>query len=47
MNDKTLRLIANKRPMTLDEFAQIDGIGDYKKDKYGTRFLNVIKESTK
>lgn len=47
MNDKTLRLIAYKRPMTLDEFAQIDGIGDYKKDKYGTRFLNVIKESTK
>lgn len=41
-NDSTLRLMAQERPQTLEEFAMLSGIGDSKVKKYGKQFLDVI-----
>ncbi len=41
-NDKTLIEMAEKRPATLDAFAQISGVGAKKLENYGTGFLEVI-----
>ena len=44
LSDKTLRLIANKRPTTIEEFGLISGIGEYKKEKYGKDFVDEINK---
>ncbi|WP_373636801.1 DNA helicase RecQ [Yoonia sp. BS5-3] len=41
-NDRTLIEMAEKRPLTLDEMAQIGGVGAKKLDSYGRDFLEVI-----
>ncbi|MEE4188066.1 MAG: RQC domain-containing protein, partial [Roseobacter sp.] len=41
-NDRTLIEMAEKRPMTLDEMAQIGGVGAKKLERYGADFLEVI-----
>ncbi|PVA06231.1 DNA helicase RecQ [Thalassorhabdomicrobium marinisediminis] len=41
-NDRTLIEMAEKRPRTLDEMAQIGGVGAKKLDSYGAAFLEVI-----
>lgn len=46
MSDKTLRLLAIQRPVTLEEFGNIHGISDFKKRKYGKQFLEVIRKRT-
>ena len=42
-NDKTLREMAEKVPADLSEFSKIGGVGQAKLEKYGARFLAVIK----
>ena len=46
LSDKTLHLLAIQKPVTLEEFGMINGIGEYKKEKYGKDFIEVIKQST-
>ncbi|OYU41303.1 MAG: DNA helicase RecQ [Pseudorhodobacter sp. PARRP1] len=40
----TLRHIAERRPSTLAELANIQGMGDQKIDRFGTAFLEVLRE---
>ncbi|WP_455671561.1 DNA helicase RecQ [Phocaeicola sp.] len=47
LSDKTLHLIATQQPVTIEAFGQISGIGEYKKDKYGKEFVELIKKVTK
>lgn len=41
----TLRHIAERRPSTLAELADIQGMGDQKIDRFGTAFLDVLREA--
>ena len=40
----TLRHIAEKRPSTLSELAQITGMGDQKVERFGEAFLQVLRD---
>ena len=44
LSDKTLHALAQSRPTTLDDFGEISGIGQYKKDTLGERFTALIRE---
>ena len=44
LSDKTLHLIATQQPTTIEAFGNINGIGEYKKEKYGKRFYRVDKK---
>lgn len=44
LSDKTLHLLAVQRPVTLEDFGNVSGIGEYKKDKYGKEFITVIQK---
>ena len=41
----TLRHIAERRPSTLTELADIQGMGDQKIDRFGSAFLDVLREA--
>lgn len=41
-SDKTLREMASMQPRTLAQMQLVNGVGDYKLDKYGQKFLDVI-----
>lgn len=43
MSDKVLHLLCSYRPTTIEAFGEINGIGEYKKRKYGEIFTKVIK----
>ena len=43
-SDKTLREMAALLPRSRQELMNVSGIGDYKADKYGGAFLEVIRE---
>jgi ATP-dependent DNA helicase RecQ len=43
-HDSTLLEILNRKPQTLDEMAQISGVGQAKLAKYGDAFLRVVEE---
>lgn len=43
MSDKTLHALATEKPTTLNAFSNIYGIGEYKLNTYGKRFVDVIK----
>ena len=43
-SDKVLHALATQKPTTLEAFGYIPGIGDHKRQKYGTRFLAVIQK---
>ena len=43
MSDKVLHLLAQQRPMTIEAFGNISGIGEYKKKKYGKDFIELIR----
>lgn len=43
LHDKVLHLLCISRPTTIEAFGEISGIGDYKKNKYGKEFVNLIK----
>ncbi len=44
MSDKTLHVLATDMPTTLEAFGNTFGIGEHKRDTYGKRFIEVIKQ---
>ena len=44
MSDKTLHALATDTPTTLEAFGNTFGIGEHKRDTYGKRFVEVIKQ---
>lgn len=42
--DSTLQLMARQRPQTLEAFSKLSGVGKYKLEQYGDRFVNAIRE---
>ena len=44
MSDKTLHALATDMPTTLEAFGNTFGIGEHKRDTYGRRFIEVIKQ---
>jgi len=44
MSDKTLHALATDMPTTLSAFGNTFGIGEHKRDTYGERFIEVIKQ---
>ena len=44
LSDKTLHLLALKKPGDMEAFGENSGIGEFKKEKYGKDFLTVINE---
>lgn len=44
LSDKTLHLLALKKPGDMEALGEISGIGEFKKEKYGKDFLAVINE---
>lgn len=43
-SDSTLHDICKKRPKTIGDFAEVNGVGDYKLEKYGKDFIKIIKK---
>ena len=46
LSDKCLHQITAIKPKTIEAFGQISGIGEYKKEKYGKEFINIIRKFT-
>ena len=44
LSDKVLHLLSISRPTTIEEFGEINGIGEFKKKKYGKEFVNLIRQ---
>ena len=44
MSDKTLHALATDMPTTLSSFGNTFGIGEHKRDTYGERFVEVIRQ---
>ncbi|WP_455586618.1 DNA helicase RecQ [Bacteroides sp.] len=44
LSDKVLHLLSIAQPTTIEEFGNISGIGEYKKKKYGKKFVDVIRQ---
>ncbi len=42
--DKVLHALATIKPTSLEQFGNISGIGEHKKQKYGNRFVEMIKK---
>lgn len=47
LSDKVLHLLSTIRPTTIEAFGEVSGIGEYKKEKYGKDFVEVIKKLVK
>ncbi len=47
LTDKVLHLLSMSQPTTIEDFGNISGIGEYKKNKYGKDFVNLIKQYKK
>ncbi|OED40802.1 ATP-dependent DNA helicase RecQ [Endozoicomonas sp. (ex Bugula neritina AB1)] len=47
VNDKTLMEIVRYRPVTTGAFSEINGIGQYKVEKYGDAFISLLKNYQK
>ena len=45
-SDKALQLMVHHKPTTIEEFGNISGIGEYKRDKYGKDFITLIRKIT-
>ncbi|ETD21464.1 MULTISPECIES: DNA helicase RecQ [Prevotellaceae] len=43
-SDAVLHLLATHRPIDMEHFGQILGIGEFKKKKYGESFINIIQQ---
>lgn len=43
LSDKVLHLLVVQRPTTIEAFGNINGIGEYKKRKYGKAFVELIR----
>lgn len=44
--DSSLKLMAQLRPKTIEEFADLSGVNEYKAQQYGDRFISTILEFT-
>lgn len=44
--DRTLRDMCAKRPVTMEAFLDVSGVGSAKAEKYGERFIEVIRRET-
>ena len=44
LSDKVLHLLATVRPTTVEAFGQVSGIGEFKRLKYGPRFVQAIND---
>ena len=44
-SDASLRDMARLRPATLDEFRQVKGVGDWKLETFGHRFLAAVRDA--
>ncbi|HQR51598.1 MAG TPA: HRDC domain-containing protein, partial [Methylophilaceae bacterium] len=44
-HDSTLLEILNRKPQTLDELAQVSGVGQAKLAKYGKAFLDALESA--
>lgn len=44
-NDATLREMARKKPLSLDELLNITGVGEKKAARYGVEFLRLIEDA--
>ncbi|MEE4110169.1 MAG: HRDC domain-containing protein, partial [Halieaceae bacterium] len=44
-HDKTLMLICEQRPRSIEDFAAISGVGDRKCEKYAEAFLDVVNSA--
>lgn len=42
--NETLIIMAKKKPTTLEDFAEINGVGKVKLKKYGNHFINEIQQ---
>jgi ATP-dependent DNA helicase RecQ len=42
-SDKTLQQLTLLHPTTIEAFGNVNGVGDYKKRKYGERFTQLIR----
>ena len=47
LSDKVLHLLSTSRPRTIEEFGNISGIGEFKKEKYGKDFVELINKVSK
>ena len=47
VSDQVLNNICQIKPTTLESFGAINGIGEYKKERYGNDFINAIKQFMK
>ena len=43
-NDSTLRQMALKKPLSVEELLNISGVGEKKAARYGQEFLGVIED---
>jgi ATP-dependent DNA helicase RecQ len=43
-HDATLREMAERRPLTLNQFAELSGVGQAKLARYGDQFIAVVRE---
>lgn len=44
MSDKVLQALCEIRPTTVEAFGQVSGIGEFKKNKYGKDFVELIRK---
>lgn len=44
LSDKVLHTLSQVRPLTVEAFGEISGIGEFKKQKYGKVFVSMIRE---
>ena len=42
--DRSLLDMASRKPATLEEMGQVHGVGEVKLKRYGSEFLEVIRE---
>ncbi len=43
LSDKVLHLLCSLKPTSVEAFGSVSGIGDYKKEKYGQKFVSLIR----
>ena len=46
-SDKTLQQLALLHPTSIEAFGNVNGVGEYKKRKYGERFTSLIRRALK
>ncbi|MGL4518871.1 MAG: DNA helicase RecQ [Phocaeicola sp.] len=47
LSDKVLHALADEQPTTIEAFGEVNGIGEYKRDKYGKEFVTLISKLVK